>query len=203
MEAVLYIHGLGGAAAECEHYRPLFPGCEVTGLDYKTFTPWETGPEIRTAVQDLHARGNNVILIANSIGAFFSLHAGIDDLIGRAYFISPVADMEAMIAGMMAAAGVTEPELREKGVIPVPGGEPLSWEYLCYVRAHPVRWNAPAAILCGSRDDIMPYETIAAFAKKNNASLTVMEGGEHWFHTEEQLAFLDGWITKLERTRKG
>ena len=32
-DAVLYIHGKGGSAAECEHYRPLFPDFEVIGLD--------------------------------------------------------------------------------------------------------------------------------------------------------------------------
>ena len=41
MNAVLYIHGKGGSAAESGHYRPLFPGCEVMGLDYRTITPWE------------------------------------------------------------------------------------------------------------------------------------------------------------------
>ena len=48
--AGLYIHGKGGSAAECKHYKPLFPDCEVFGLDYRTFMPWETGAEIRTAV---------------------------------------------------------------------------------------------------------------------------------------------------------
>ena len=46
MNAVIYIHGKGGSAAESEHYKSLFPDCEVIGLDYKTFTPWETGKEI-------------------------------------------------------------------------------------------------------------------------------------------------------------
>ena len=36
--------------------------------------------------------------------------------------------------------------------------------------------------------------TISGFAEKHNALLTVMENGEHWFHTEEQMRFLDGWI---------
>jgi len=27
--------------------------------------------------------------------------------------------------------------------------------------------------------------------------VTVMEGGEHWFHTAEQMAFLDDWIGKV------
>ena len=35
---------------------------------------------------------------------------------------------------------------------------------------------------------------MAAFAKRHRAALTVMEGGEHWFHTPEQMAFLDRWI---------
>lgn len=28
----------------------------------------------------------------------------------------------------------------------------------------------------------------------HNAQLTVMQNGEHWFHTEEQMRFLDNWI---------
>ena len=69
MNAVIYIHGKGGSAAECEHYKSLFPDCEVIGLDYQTFTPWETGKEIHIAVEELKSKYENVILIANSIGA--------------------------------------------------------------------------------------------------------------------------------------
>ena len=199
MNAVLYIHGKNGSAAESGHYRPLFPGCEVTGLDYRTFTPWETGKEIRKAVTVLKAEADGVTLIANSIGAFFSMNAGIDSMVRRAYFISPVVDMERLILNMMAWADVTEKELKEKGVIHTGFGEDLSWEYLCYVREHPVRWTVPTKILYGSRDDLTSYETIAAFANAHGAELTVMEGGEHWFHTDEQMRFLDDWITKGER----
>ena len=53
---VLYIHGKGGCAGESERYKPLFPGCEVAGLDYQTYTPWETGTEIREAVTKMNAR---------------------------------------------------------------------------------------------------------------------------------------------------
>ena len=31
------------------------------------------------------------------------------------------------------------------------------------------------------------------------AELTVMPGGEHWFHTEEQMRFLDEWIEREEQ----
>ena len=90
--AVLYIHGKDGSAAECEHYKPLFPDCEVFGLDYQTFTPRETGAEIHAAVEKLKTEYKKIILIANSIGAFFSMNAGIDNLMQRAYFISPIVN---------------------------------------------------------------------------------------------------------------
>ena len=101
MNAVIYIHGKGGSATESEHYKPLFPDCEVIGLDYQTFTPWETGKEIRIAVEELKGKYENVILIANSIGAFFSMNAGIDEMIQKAYFISPIVDMDKLITDMM------------------------------------------------------------------------------------------------------
>ena len=78
---VLYIHGKDGTASECEHYKSLFPGCDVFGLDYQPLTPWETDGEIHSAVLKLKEKYDHIILIANSIGAFFSMDAGIDMII--------------------------------------------------------------------------------------------------------------------------
>ena len=199
MNAVLYIHGKGGSAAEAAHYRPLFPGAAVAGLDYQTFTPWQTGPEIRAAATDLKARYDSVTLVANSIGAYFSMHADLNGLLERAFFISPIVDMERLIAGMMARANVTEAELAERGEVRTDFGETLSWDYLCYVRGHPIDWTVPTQILCGSRDELSPIDAVRAFAGKHGASLTVMDGGEHWFHTPEQMDFLDGWLRACEK----
>ena len=199
--AVLYIHGKGGSAVECEHYKPLFPDCEVFGLDYQTFTPWETGAEIRAAAENLRAEYERIILIANSIGAFFSMNAGIDGMIREAYFISPIVDMEKLIVDMMLWANVTEAELKAKGVIHTEFGEDLSWDYLCYVQSHPIRWNVPTRILYGENDNLTSYETVRAFAERHNAVLTVMEGGEHWFHTEKQMQFLNDWIKGADEKR--
>lgn len=91
---------------------------------------------------------------------------------------------------------VTEEELKSRKIIPTSFGEDLSWGYLIYVREHPVEWNVPTNILYGSRDNLTAYETISAFAEKHSANLTVMENGEHWFHTEEQMRFLDEWIKR-------
>ena len=198
MDLVLYIHGKGGAAAEAEHYRPLFPGSDVIGLDYRGATPWEAGAEIQTALAELKPSYDRVTLIANSIGAYFSMSAGIDTMIQKAYFISPIADMEKLLTNMMQWANVTEGELKSKGIIHTAFGEDLSWEYLCYVRSHTIDWTVTTHILYGSCDNLTSLETISDFAEKHNAGLAVMEGGEHWFHTEEQMRHLDAWILKEE-----
>ena len=194
MNLVLYIHGKGGSSAESEHYKSLFPKYDVIGLDYQKFTPWETGKEIHTAVSKFKNEYEKIILIANSIGAFFSMNADISQWIEKAYFISPIVDMEKLILNMMSWANVTEEELKIKGIIPTSFGEDLSWEYLRFVREHPVQWTVPTNILYGGKDNLTSYETITAFAEKNHCKLTVMENGEHWFHTETQMQFLDNWI---------
>lgn len=200
---VLYVHGKGGAAAEAEHYKPLFPGCDVVGLEYSAETPWDASAEFSSAFQTLSAGYAHVILIANSIGAYFSMGALPQERIDKAYFISPIVDMETLIGRMMGWANVSEDALREKGTIETTFGETLSWDYLSYVRSHPIVWNVPTLILYGGRDDLTDRATVTAFADTHAASLTVMESGEHWFHTPEQMAFLDAWITgKLLQTER-
>ena len=80
------------------------------------------------------------------------MNAGIDEMIQKAFFISPIVDMEKLITDMMKWANVTEQELESKGIIHTD------------------------------------------FANKHQAPLAVMQGGEHWFHTEKQMKFLDNWI---------
>lgn len=75
-------------------------------------------------------------------------------------------------------------------------GETLSWEYLCYVRRNPIKWKITTDILFGEKDNLTSYAAISEFAKQTKATLTIMKNGEHWFHTEEQMNFLDEWINK-------
>jgi pimeloyl-ACP methyl ester carboxylesterase len=194
MTVILYVHGKGGSAAEADHYKALFPDAEVVGLDYKTSSPWETGREITDCVKKLKRQYDDVVLVANSIGAFFSMNGELDGLVNKAYFISPIVDMEKLIKDMMAWANVTEAELQAKGTISTEFGKDLSWEYLNYVRTHPFSWNVPTQILYGREDKLTSLATMEKFAEMHSAKLTVMEKGEHWFHTEEQMEFLDNWI---------
>lgn len=72
-QLVIYIHGKGGNAAEAEHYKPLFAKSDVVGFDYKSQTPWEAKEEF-PRLFDLYSKDyDSVILIANSIGAFFAM----------------------------------------------------------------------------------------------------------------------------------
>ena len=192
---VIYIHGKGGSANESLHYKSLFPDCDVVGFNYKSNTPWDAKKEFSDYFDSIASGYDEVSLIANSIGAFFSMNALGEKRIKRAFFISPMVNLEKLICDMMAWAGISEETLREKKEIATDFGETLSWEYLCYVRENPVEWCIPTQILYGSKDNLTSLETIQEFANKVGATITVMEGSEHWFHTEEQMHFLDRWIT--------
>ncbi len=193
-QLVIYVHGKGGSAKEAEHYKSLFDGSDVIGFDYKSKNPWEAKREF-SQYYDLHSEGyESVVLIANSIGAFFSMNALAEKNISQALLISPVVNMEKLITDMMMWSNVTEDELRNKKEIPTEFGETLSWEYLCYVRNNPVDWDIPTTVLYGENDNLTSLDTVREFTNKVGASLTVMENGEHWFHTDNQMKFLDSWI---------
>lgn len=195
---VLYVHGKGGSASESEHYKLLFPDYEVLGLDYKSNNPWDAGKEIHEYFTLLKPKYKKITLIANSIGAFFSMNANIDDMLQKAYFISPIVDMEKVITNMMTFLNISESDLQSQKIIHTSFGENLSWDYLCYVRKFPIKWHVHTEILYGSEDNITDFDTINNFANLHNANLTVMKNSEHYFHTQEQMSFLDNWIINSE-----
>lgn len=73
-------------------------------------------------------------LIAGSIGAYFSMNAGIGKFIDKAYFIFPIVNLEKLILDMINRAGTNESELEKRKKIPVDFGDDLSWDYLQYLR---------------------------------------------------------------------
>lgn len=194
----VYVHGKGGNASEAEHYKTLFLECEVIGFDYRAENPWEAKTEFPAFFDEQKKHFDEIYLIANSIGAFFSMGSLTEKQVRKAFMISPIVDMERLICDMMNWANVTESELRERGEIATNFGETLSWKYLCYVRDNPVCWRVPTSVLYGERDNLTSFPTISAFAEKTGASLTVMADGEHWFHTDEQMRFLDKWFTDVK-----
>ena len=192
---IVYVHGKGGNAEEANYYRKFFnDDFDIIGFDYKSENPWDAKSEFSDYFDSIIPEYNKTILIANSIGAYFSLISLADKKIEKAMLISPIVDMERLILDMMTWANVSEEELSIKKEIETPFGETLSWEYLSYVRKNPIHWNIPTGILYAEKDNMTSISTITEFSKKINANITVMPVGEHWFHTKEQKDFLDNWI---------
>lgn len=100
-KALLYIHGKGGNAGEAERYKAFFNDYDVFGLDYKTATPWETKEEILVEYETLNKKYDSVSIIANSIGAYFTMNALSEKKVERAFFISPIVNMEKLIHQIM------------------------------------------------------------------------------------------------------
>ncbi len=194
-KGLIYIHGNDGSAKESERFKPFFSDYVLIGFDYQSKTPWEAIDEFRQFFEKHHKKHEQIIIIGNSIGAYFSLHALANKPIQKAYFISPIVDMETLIKKMMAYENISEMELKRIETICTSKGELLSWQYLSWVREHPILWKIPTFVLYGKNDRLQSLEAIQAFADASNADLTIMEDGEHWFHTDEQLAFLDKWIS--------
>lgn len=193
-KTLLYIHGRGGNAAEAAQFAPFCPGYTLSGVDYEEAMPWDVVPKLEAAYDAQLQKGCPVGIIANSIGAYFVMLALQDRPVNKALFISPVLDMEALIMRMMGWAAVQEEELRTKKEIETDFGQPLSWEYLQFARNNPLHWTAPTEILYAQNDTLVAWETVDRFVRNHDARLTVMEGGEHWFHTGEQMDFLGRWM---------
>lgn len=196
---VIYIHGQGGNPDESGHYKIMFPDYEIVGLNYMSQTPWDAKKEFAELYDDICKDKKEVIIIANSIGAYFALNSLNDKAVSKAYFISPVVDMKKIIEDLMLQFGVTEEELHIRGSIKTSLGQELSWKYYCYVRNNPIIWRIPTHILYGSADNMISETAIREFADSINGTLTVMENGEHWFHTDEQMEFLDNWINYYQK----
>ena len=201
--AYLFLHGQMGCKEEAEPFANIVcsKGYQVLSIDLpghgerqgqEEFAPWTAVPDIQAAARWVQSRWHSLSLRANSIGAYFAMLA--IDAPDRALLVSPILDMEQLILGMMAQAGVTEEQLRAQGRVQTSFGQTLSWEYLCWVRKHPVRnWTCPVHILYGGQDSMTPRQTVEEYVRRRHARLTVAGDCEHWFHTAGQLAVLRSW----------
>lgn len=201
----LFVHGKCGYKEEAEAFAKIAcpKGAQVLAIDLPEhgerkaavgLDPWHVVPELREVMEYLRQRWTQISLRANSIGAWFSMLAFADMPPEQALFVSPVLDMERLIRSMMLGASVDEARLEREGEIPTGFGETLSWRYLQYAKAHPIaKWDAPTAILYAGQDNLTDRGTVKAFVSRFGCSLTVMENGEHWFHTPKQLGVLKSW----------
>lgn len=134
-----------------------------------------------------------ISLFGCSIGAYFSMIAYQNEPYNQTLFLSPVVDMERLIQNMMSWFDVSEEKLRQEEEVETPI-KTLSWDYYQYVVGNPVAWEKPTAILYGAQDNLCEFEVVSRFANQNHADMTVLENGEHFFHTEEHLFFFRQWL---------
>lgn len=204
--AYLFVHGRHGCKEEARHFAEIVcpKGWQVLSIDMPehgerrgetgTFDPWHVVPELQDIMGWARRRWGHMALRATSIGAWFSMLAFQRDPPERSLFVSPVLDMEGLIRTMMGRAGVTEAELEARGEIGTDFGEILSWRYLQYAKAHAIEsWPSSTAILYAGGDTLISRPAVDAFCARFGCGLTVLEDGEHWFHTAAQLAALRRW----------
>lgn len=200
-KAVLYVHGLCGNKEEAERFASLavlqgfcviaFDLAEHVGrTDGTKLVPWETVPEIKN-VYDCAAKNRKVYLRTESVGTYFSLLALAGEKIEKCLFVSPLTDMVGIINGMLAAAKANLNRLeKEKNI--VFGNQIISWDYYVYAKNHKVGGLAKdTLIVYSSPDYVVGEQSIQKFAYDSNATAVEMAGGEHYFHTPKQVAFLE------------
>lgn len=205
-QVCLFLHGQSGHKEEGERFAQIAnpKGWQVVAIDLpqhgqrqggaEPFLPWVVVPELEQVWQELQGRWKRIALRANSIGAWLAMLALAGKPVDTCLFVSPVVDMENLIQTMMTWAGVTEERLEREREIPTDFGQTLSWDYLKYVRQHPVHaLSAHTNILYGDQDNLVPQPVVERFAQAEGAYLTVYPGGEHWFHTPEQMKVMGTW----------
>ena len=196
--SLIYIHGKGGTASASEQFRTFFPDYDIYGFDYKSDNPWEAESEYKEYFLKMAEKYTSITVLASSLGAYFLMVSGADVMIQKALFVSPIVDMEHLIRDRMKQADVSDEVLKAKSTIYLSEGVVLSWDYLVWVRNHPIVWNVPTYILFGEKDHFQSLDTMETFAKEIGADLTVMPDGEHWFHTNEQTEFRKKWLNKCK-----
>lgn len=204
----LFVHGKHGNKEEAETFAEIvcpkgwqvlsidLPGHGVRQSEMPSFDPWHVVPELQTVLAYAKEHWTEIALRATSIGAWFSMLAFGAEPLTKALLLSPMLDMEILIRNMMLWAGVDEEQLEAEWEIATDFGETLSWQYLQYVKEHRIAlWGVDTAILYAGKDNLIERAIVDDFVHRFGCGLTVMEGGEHWFHTPEQLTVLHDWET--------
>lgn len=153
--------------------------------------------DLETIYEHAQSLGTPVGVFGCSLGAYLSLLAYADQPMERSLFLSPVLNMERILRNMMQEFGISEEQLKAEKIIETPIGQTLYWDDYLYVLLNPVgEWNKDAMILYGAKDTLCEWDPLQDFVARNVCTLDVMESGEHFFQTDEQLEHYRQWLEK-------
>lgn len=205
----LYIHGQGGNKDEACQIADIICkyGYQILSIDLPehgdrknellSFDTWHIVPELTAVMKFAKEHWDGISLFANSIGAWFSMLSFSNECLDNCFFVSPVLDMRQLILKMMSLASITEEQLKQELIIHSTYGQTLSYRYWKFALSHPItKWDVFTKILYGENDNLIERDTIERFTHRFQCDLTVMDQGEHWFHTEEQLVFMRKWLNQ-------
>ncbi|WP_243858963.1 hypothetical protein [Actinomyces sp. ZJ308] len=150
-------------------------------------------PEVRAFARLAHSQSTEVGLLANSIGAYFSLCDTPAGTFERAWLVSPLLDLEYYIRDMMAKYSVTDGQLEAETVIDTPRGV-LECPYLRFVEKHPARLDIPSWIIRGDQDEVVSLEALGRFVSAPGVELVQIEGGQHFLGRPPHLDTVVAWF---------
>ena len=171
----LFVHGLGGNKEEALSFAEVAcpQGFQVLSMDLPVERkPWEVVALLIPVREYLFKHWQSISLRSNSIGSWFSMLAFGQSSIKQALFVAPILDMKRFLELM---------DQREE-------------DYYQWVVEHPVcDWNVPTFILRPKTDLVVADSVGCDFVAQHSCRVTIMENGEHWFHTPEQLDVMRHW----------
>lgn len=193
----VYIHGAHGSSQEVSDYEFLKGRFDVVGLDYQDGNPWELKETIQKEFERITDGYEDIIVIANSIGAFYTYEYLSDYNIKQAFFISPIVSMFQTIVDLMVMYNIKDKQLEKKRFITLEDGTVLSFNFYQQVSNEDDSWDKPTEILYGSYDEQVYVQSMIEFLEKHPlAKLTVKEDAEHYFNSPEEKEFIRDWIIR-------
>ena len=161
--------------------------------DDKAFTPMDASPEVRAFARLARSQSIEVSLLANSIGAYFSLCDTPAGTFKHAWLVSPLLDLEYYIRDMMAEYSVTDEQLEAEPEINTPRGV-LESPYLRFVEKHSARLDIPIWIIRGDQDEMVPLGILSRFVGAPGVELVQVEGGQHFLGRPPHLDTVVAWF---------
>lgn len=155
----------------------------------------------------------NVSIFACSMGAFYCmlLYPQLD--VRQMLFLSPVVDSLRIVEDLKSLFNISDEVLEAEQTIylsddqrwnsngvPLPKGQVINWDYLQYLRRHPVHLyekKCEVDILFGTKDTVSNVAEAKELQARYGGTLKLVEGGVHQFVSEEQQKILGEWLTEM------